>query len=91
MTEKISPNAQRHGVEMKESDIYDEVGVTIGEMFGVLDERTVEGVLGTLVPTPPSKPVHIGCQGITVAGNDCNAHPVRGESFCVGHMRSLGV
>ena len=33
---------------------------------------------------------HIGCSGMTKAGEPCKARPARGTDWCAGHLRSRG-
>ena len=43
---------------------------------------------GVLIPGQGNvAPVKKGCYGTTLAGNDCKAHPVKGEHLCVGHRK----
>ena len=54
-------------------------------------EENYVGGLGMPMPGdgPISEPPQAtDCSGITVKGKACKAHPVRGEKFCVGHLRS---
>jgi hypothetical protein len=56
-------------------------GVTMGEL----------GYLPVLTPPlpkrAPKKPV---CHGQNKEGKDCGAYPVKGEEYCVGHLRGQG-
>ncbi len=45
---------------------------------------------GYSLPTETVVDKHIGCSGMTKAGEPCKASPARGTDWCVGHLRSRG-
>ena len=79
-------------------------GVTAQEHFKT--EDAIQGVPKNWGDEKPDRvPVHdgipmigagniaapkTGCYGTTIAGNDCKAHPVKGEHLCVGHRKQRG-
>lgn len=62
--------------------------VTMESLHGVPATDQTPSVYGqALDPMPVKK--YSYCRGITKVGNDCSAAPVKGEQFCVGHLRSI--
>jgi len=45
---------------------------------------------GASLPTKTVVDKHIGCSGITKAGEPCRARKANGTDWCVGHLRSRG-
>lgn len=62
-------------------------GVPAASYYG--EEADRGGQAG--VPVQGTGPVRrqvAACAAVTKAGNPCRAHPVHGEDYCVGHLRS---
>lgn len=54
--------------------------------------RPVGAPEGTRIAAPGGPFVPDHCQGVTVAdGAACSAHPLKGETLCVGHARSASL